>query len=120
MWLSSDSRMLKSIHRIFFLNFIFGCIRSFVSSSFHSRAPTLENDLRLISNLDILIRKFFEADDRVLCMYESTFAVGKKTSFKFEGIRSLLTSCITNIHFTGKHKHPQIISFFTEDKLTVP
>ena len=76
----------------FLLNFIFGCIRSFVGSSFYSRAPTLENEFRLISSLDFLIKKFFEADDRVL--YECTFAVGKKTSFRFEGTRSLLISCI--------------------------
>ena len=86
--------MLKSIRRIFFLNFIFGCIRSFVGSSFHSRAPTLENEFRLISSLDVLIKKSFEADERVL--YECTFAVGKKTYFKFEGTRSLLKSCIVS------------------------
>ena len=80
--------MLKRIHLIFFLNYIFGCMRSFVGSSCHSRPQTLENDFRLISSLDFLIKKFFEADDRVL--YECTFAVGKKTYFRFEGTRSLL------------------------------
>ena len=69
--------MLKRIHLIFFLNFIFGCIRSFVGSSFHSRAPTLKNDFRLISNLDVLIKKFFEADDRVL--YECTLKIRLKS-----------------------------------------
>ena len=27
---------------------------------------------------------------------------------------------ITNIHVTGKHKYPQILSFLTEDKFIVP
>ena len=94
MQLSSNSRILKRIHLIFFLNSIFGFIRSFVGSSFNSHAPTLENEFRLISSLDFLIKKFFEADDRVL--YECTFAVGKKTSFRFEGNRSLLISCIVS------------------------
>ena len=78
----------------FLFKFYFWLHPKLCGSSFHSRAPTLENEFRLISRLDFLIKKFFEADDRVL--YECTFAVGKKTSFRFEGTRSLLISCIVS------------------------
>ena len=48
-----------------------------------------------------MIKKLFENDDRVL--YECTFAVGKKMSFRFEGTRSLLTSCIVSDNFFEKN-----------------
>ena len=42
----------------------------------------------------IVISGYWEYETGLL--YECTFAVGKKTSFKFEGTKSLLTSCIVS------------------------